>query len=100
MKANPQFFKNVLDAAVYVCISAYFTYIAIKNYFWLDKGELGTIYKMALPGHVVYPTISICPTPSKAVINANHLVNETWNVPKPTLDALTMVKQSYYQNNK
>ena len=100
MKANLQFFKNVLDAAVYVCISAYFTYIAIKNYFWLDKGELGTIYKMALPGHVVYPTISICPAPSKKVINAMHLVNETWNIPKPTLDALTMVKQSYYQNDK
>ena len=100
MKANPQCFKTALDVGVYLCIAAYFIYIAVKNGQWLDKGELGTIYKMALPGHVVYPTISICPSPPLEVINAKHVVNETWNVPKPTLDALTMVKQSYYQNNK
>ena len=92
--------RTVLDITVYLCISVYLITRVAQGFFWLEKSELGTIYKMALPGYVEYPSLTICPAPTLEVINAMHIVNETWKVPKPTLDVLTQVTQSYYQNDK
>ena len=92
--------STALDIVVYLTISIYFMTEVMQNYLWLEESELGTIYKMAIPRHVVYPSLTICPSYSLEDINARHIVNETWKVPNPTLDALTKVQHSYYKNDK
>ena len=93
--------KNVIHFTIYIAISCYFLSRIIQSYLWLEKKELGTIYKVDVPGFVIYPTITICPMPSKRVRSAKHSVNASWDVPKPNLtNILTRLEYSYYENDR
>lgn len=57
--------RNAIHFTIYIDISCYFLSRIIQSYLWLEKKELGTIYKVDVPGFVVYPTITLCPMPGK-----------------------------------
>ena len=81
----------------YLGITLFFITRALQSYLWLEKNELGTIYKVDVPGHVTYPAVTFCPIVDKWKADE---VNETWIVPKPSLKALINIKQTYFKDKK
>ena len=98
--ARAETLRTSLDVLVYVGMSMYLISRAVQKFTWLQKDELGTIYKIATPGFVTYPSITLCPMPTVGVIRASHTVNESWRVPEPNLEALTGVAENYYVNDR
>ena len=92
--------KNVIHFTIYIAICCYFLSRIIQSYLWLEKKELGTIYKVDFPGFVVYPSITICPMPNKRG-QIEQTVNASWDVPKPNLtNILTYLEHAYYKNDR
>ena len=98
--ARAETLRTSLDVLVYVGMSMYLISRAVQKFTWLQKDELGTIYKMASPGFITYPSITLCPMPTVEAIRASHTLNESWAVPEPSLDVLTGVAENYYVNDR
>ena len=93
--------RTLIHFIIYITIFCWVISRIIESYRWLEKGEIGTIYKVDVPGFIIYPTITICPFPSKRTISAKHSVNASWDVPKPNMtNILTYLEYSYYKNDR
>ena len=100
-KSNSETLRTCLSFIVYTAATCYLISKAIQSYVRLEKKELGTIYKVEVPGFVIYPSIIICPMPPTEVLYTTNSVNETWNVPQPNMEnILTHLKHSYNKNDK
>ena len=97
---KPESLRNGIHFLIYLSIFCYFISRIIQSYLWLEKSELGTIYKVDVPRFVVYPSITICPMPTRRTIS-EYTVNSTWDVPKTNLTSiLTHVEQTYYKDDR
>ena len=92
--------RTALDSLVYLGMSMYLMSRAVQKFNWLQRYELGTIYKVATPKTVTFPSITLCPMPNVEAINARRVLNESWVVPEPTLAALTGVSENYITNDR
>ena len=91
--------RRIVYHLIYLGIILFFMSRVAFAFVWWGKGELGTILKLDNPGHVVFPSFTICTQPSpKAVRKAN--ANEAWTIPQPRMDILTAVRQTYLENNR
>ena len=91
--------RSIVHHLIYLGIILFFTSRVAFAFMWWGKGELGTIQKLDNPGHVVFPSLTICTQPPReAVVKAN--VNEVWTIPQPRMDVLTTVRQTYLENNR
>lgn len=100
-KFSSESLRTYLSFTVYTAATCYLISKAIQSYVRLEKKELGTIYKVDVPGFVIYPSIVICPYPHIEDLMTAHTVNETWNVPQPNMrNILTHLEHSYNKNGK
>ena len=97
-KVTTETLKTATHCVAYVGILLFFISRAVQNYLWLEKSELGTISKVASPGHITYPSITFCPSSKDWEFDI--VVNETWEVPKPSLRVLTKIMQTYFKDEK
>ena len=97
-KVTTETLRTASHYVAYLGISFFFISRAVQSYLWLEKNEIGTIYKVAAPGHITYPSITFCPRVNGW--QSDNVINEAWKVPKPSLRALTKIKETYFRDEK
>ena len=97
-KVTTETLKTATHFVAYVGILLFSISRAVQNYLWLEKSELGTISKVAAPKHITFPSITFCPLVKNQ--DYDYVVNETWEVPKPSLRVLTKIMQTYFKDEK
>ena len=97
-KVTTETLKTATHYVAYVGILLFFISRAVQSYLWWEKNELGTINKAAAPGYITYPSITFCPASKNWEFD--QVVNETWEVPKPSLRVLTKIMQTYFKDEK
>ena len=92
-----QTLRRVVFHLTYVGTVLFFISRVVDSFIRWKREELGTIQKFDNPPHVEFPSFTICTEPFHKPLAKP---NEVWAIPEPNLNTLTLIRQTFIENDR